>query len=250
MSDLNLIILPNQASSSYRNILLPGITHELVYCVKGSFNLLLSDAVYKCRRNEYIIIPPNICTTVIGNHAELFMWKFDCDNFDNVICLSKKQDNDIFTVKTLLQLMWREKELNDSRSDECAASYERILLAKIANLTYNTAQIKSSLPEPLVFVSAYIEKHYAEKIDLPELFEQTGYSYNHIRHLFKQYFDTSPKQYLIKQRLLHAREELKNSDLPPNEIAEKCGFESTAYFNMYFKNKYNQTPLEYRNEQR
>lgn len=250
MSDLNLIKLPNQASASYRNILLSGITHELIYCIKGSFSLLLLDEVYKCRRNEYIIIPPNIRATVIGNHAELFMWKFDCDNFDNVICLSKKQDNDIFTVKTLLQLMWREKELNDSRSAECTTSYERILLAKIANLTYNTAQIKSSLPEPLVFVSAYIEKHYAEKIDLPELFEQTGYSYNHIRHLFKQYFDTSPKQYLIKQRLLHAREELKNSDLPPNEIAEKCGFESTAYFNMYFKNKYNQTPLEYRNEQR
>lgn len=250
MSDLNLIKLPNQASASYRNILLSGITHELIYCIKGSFTLLLSGAVYKCRRNEYIIVPPNIRATVIGNHAELFMWKFDCDNFDNVICLLKKQDNDIFTVKTLLQLMRREKELNDSRSSDCTEAYERILLAKIANLTYNTAQIKSSLPEPLVFVSAYIEKHYAEKIDLPELFEQTGYSYNHIRHLFKQYFDTSPKQYLIKQRLLHAKEELKNSDLPPNEIAEKCGFESTAYFNMYFKNKYNQTPLEYRNEQR
>lgn len=211
--------------------------------------MLFSGEKYKCRKNEYILIPPETQAVICECQAELFRWRFNADKDEYNICFCLKKDNDIFTVNTLLWFMWNEKKIKDDNSAECISAFEKILFVRMFDNETGILQINSLLPEPLVFVSLYIEKHYADNIDFRELFESTGYSYHSLRHLFKKYFDISPKQYLIKQRLYHAEEELKNTNSPINEIAGKCGFENIAYFNTYFKNKYGKTPSEYRTEQ-
>lgn len=240
----------NQASANCRDISLSCLTYEMLYCLKGSFSVLCAKKIYKCRKNEYIIIPPGTKAELSECQAELFRYSFSMDNDYDGFPFCIKKDNDIFTVKTLLQLMWNEEKIKDGRSAECISAFEKILLARMLDNGNGVSKINSSLPEPLIFASSYIEKHYAENIDIAELFGSTGYSYHLLRHLFKKHFDISPKQYLLKQRLYHACEKLKNTDLPINEIAAECGFESIAYFNTYFKNKYGKTPLEYRTEQK
>ncbi|MCG8305776.1 MAG: helix-turn-helix domain-containing protein [Cytophagales bacterium] len=57
----------------------------------------------------------------------------------------------------------------------------------------------------------------------------------------------SPKEYIREQRLSKAARLLKESDLPVTEIVSETGFDSRAYFNKCFKQKFALTPTSYRN---
>lgn len=56
----------------------------------------------------------------------------------------------------------------------------------------------------------------------------------------------SPKKFIREIRIIEAARLLKETDLPVTEIIFETGFESRAYFNKCFKEKYNDTPSSYR----
>ncbi len=56
----------------------------------------------------------------------------------------------------------------------------------------------------------------------------------------------SPKEFIREIRLIRASQLLEETKLPITEIIFETGFESRAYFNKCFKQKYNATPSDYR----
>jgi AraC-like DNA-binding protein len=66
----------------------------------------------------------------------------------------------------------------------------------------------------------------------------------------KEEVGQAPKEFIRDIRLEEAARLLRETDHPINEIAIETGFESRAYFNKCFKNKYNDTPTSYRKSPR
>ena len=54
------------------------------------------------------------------------------------------------------------------------------------------------------------------------------------------------KQYLMELRFAFVRKLLIHTDLPLQQIAEKCGFHDLSYFFSSFKHKYGITPKQCR----
>lgn len=90
----------------------------------------------------------------------------------------------------------------------------------------------------------YIAVHYGEKIKLENLAEVANLSIGHFQKIFTKNMKLSPNEYLTNFRLEKAKELLIKSDLKVAEIAQRCGFESSPYFDYVFRRKLNMSPNE------
>ncbi|PTX93678.1 hypothetical protein DB345_18970 [Spartobacteria bacterium LR76] len=94
-----------------------------------------------------------------------------------------------------------------------------------------------------------IEYRHCEKISVPQVARAAGVSCSHLHALFREYFNASPHEMVVKYRLRSAREQLAGTDRSIKEIALGCGFTSAAAFCHTFRTQSGETPLAYRNRQ-
>lgn len=88
--------------------------------------------------------------------------------------------------------------------------------------------------------------NYRQQLTLEMLADQLNLSPRQVNRLLKQHYNTSFKQKLLSTRIEVAKDLLRTSDLPIDQIASDIGCESTAYFYCLFQDKTGMTPSEYR----
>ncbi len=94
-----------------------------------------------------------------------------------------------------------------------------------------------------------LEDRHCDKISVPQLARAAGLSSSHLHALFREHFNASPHEMIIRYRLRTAREQLAGTDRSIKEIALGCGFSSAAAFCHSFRSQSGETPLAYRNRQ-
>ncbi|HVL55213.1 MAG TPA: GlxA family transcriptional regulator [Burkholderiaceae bacterium] len=67
-------------------------------------------------------------------------------------------------------------------------------------------------------------------------------SQRHLLRLFRQQLAESPQRYQLRVRLERARGLLMQTDLPVTQIAQACGFQSTAHFARAYRNRFGKPP--------
>ncbi len=65
-------------------------------------------------------------------------------------------------------------------------------------------------------------------------------------HLFKEYMDISPHQYVIQERIILAKQLLLRREMSIAEISVACGFNSQSHLTYYFRQHTGITPKVYR----
>jgi AraC-like DNA-binding protein len=112
--------------------------------------------------------------------------------------------------------------------------------------------VKSStgveLYKRLCIAKDYMDSNYTSDITLEDIAKNSFLSVSHFKRLFREYYDTTPHQYIIQRRLEKAKELLLHSDMPVRTICGAIGFENTSSFIRLFRNTYDQTPLSYRGQ--
>jgi transcriptional regulator GlxA family with amidase domain len=63
---------------------------------------------------------------------------------------------------------------------------------------------------------------------------------------FRAATGTTPLQWVLRQRILHAQRLLETTDLPVEVIAERCGFGSATVLRTHFRRIVDTSPLGYR----
>lgn len=101
--------------------------------------------------------------------------------------------------------------------------------------------------QKLDMIINYIDAYYTMNINFEILANSLAYSYDYLRHYFKEKMNVSLKQYIINKRIALAKEYLK-SDLSLIEISKRCGFSSSVYFSSAFRQIVGETPTQYRNQ--
>jgi two-component system response regulator YesN len=97
-------------------------------------------------------------------------------------------------------------------------------------------------------VRRYIEKNYANDINLTLLSKQFHINGTYLSEVFKNHVGQTYSDYLINLRINKAKELLLDSGLKIIDVAQLVGFSNSGYFSTVFKKYLGQTPIEYRKE--
>lgn len=94
----------------------------------------------------------------------------------------------------------------------------------------------------------FILKNYMAVKNVNELAELSNYSLRSFNRKFKQYFDDSPYNWILKQKAVHIKNKLANPQITIGEIIKEYGFSSPAHFTTYCKKQFGENPSKLRKE--
>ena len=100
----------------------------------------------------------------------------------------------------------------------------------------------------IVQAKLFIDKNFAEPIDLNNISEEAYFSKFHFIRQFSKIYGKTPHQYLKVVRIEKARELLR-ADLPVSDTCYAVGFESLSSFSGLFKRIVGLSPSEYQAQQ-
>jgi AraC-like DNA-binding protein len=99
-------------------------------------------------------------------------------------------------------------------------------------------------------ICEYINSNLDQNIGLEALAEMAGLSTHHFARAFKQTVGMPPHGYVLQRRIEHARQMLRNTDLPMSEIALSAGFADQSHLARHFRRITGMSPSVVRWEQR
>ena len=94
----------------------------------------------------------------------------------------------------------------------------------------------------------YINAYYMTHIDIQSLADQSCFSLDHFRRLFKKSTGFNPKEYILRLRLENAKKLLATTSESLKDISINCGFEYYSQFSLFFKKQMKMSPLAYKHK--
>lgn len=135
-------------------------------------------------------------------------------------------------------------------------AYERFCVSKFFTLLSilerkTTLELSAQVKHfgEISYIIQKINMEYQANYSLEDYAKMCSLSKYHFLRVFKKITGTSPFEYRNAIRLDHAREQIIDTTIPINEIAEKSGFTSPSYFCQAFKKKFGLSPIKYREKE-
>jgi len=100
----------------------------------------------------------------------------------------------------------------------------------------------------IVYAKLFIDKHFAENIDLNNIADEAFFSKFHFIRLFNDIYKKTPHQYLSQTRIDKAKQLLAGG-MPAARACYAVGFTSVSSFTGLFKRITGQTPSVYQLQQ-
>ncbi|WP_350346312.1 helix-turn-helix domain-containing protein [Heyndrickxia faecalis] len=241
-----------------------GLGIELLLVIKGELEVTVNQHACHLSENHLLLINANDIRSMKGNKENVVLslqiplemieayypaiheCRFDCD--------SSNEDNGMYMFfDQIRQLMakifiahYQQKEGSEI---EIYSMIFQIVLILIRNFktTYLGRHAHSRInDERMKEILAYIGKNYRKPITLAEIANRHYLSLYYLSRYFKEQVGESFSQYIKQLRLKSAVRELVYTDHPITRISLNNGFPNVKAFNKAFKEKYRQTPSEYR----
>lgn len=110
--------------------------------------------------------------------------------------------------------------------------------------------MKSDLHPIDTALQQYIEEHITSPLSVQALASHFHLAHGELYRIFREYFSSTPAEYIKKRRLATATRLLATSTLPIREIAIQCGIPDYNYFSKVFRAEFGTTPSAYRKKAR
>lgn len=126
-------------------------------------------------------------------------------------------------------------------------SAKSILIKIFAEYFNNYSLIYDDSDIPLWLSYTYEEMKKIENLceGLPRMVEIANKSKEHLSRCFKQYYNTTPTDFITDSRLEYICSTLLNQNINITDIVYQSGFQNMSWFYTSFKRKYGMTPKEY-----
>jgi len=92
----------------------------------------------------------------------------------------------------------------------------------------------------------FVHQHFDDPITLQEIADALGVNRHYLGRIFQQELGLSPWQYLIRYRVLRAKELLRTTDDTIAQVAARVGFDSATYFSQIFHREVGCSPRVFR----
>lgn len=173
------------------------------------------------------------------------------DNLVNNKFLSKQ--NPVYNIGFSEQLVELYKNAIASAKEEKISFQQYIssLVIHMLGLIHYTNQNKLFIDKDIVIkinkAKLMMREYPTKKISPEKIANYINMSYSWFRKMFKKYTGLSPVQYQLQIKVQKAKELLTTSTLSVKAISALLQFDSVNYFISFFKEKTNESPIEFRN---
>ncbi len=143
------------------------------------------------------------------------------------------------------------RDLNKSNSAEVNLLEMRARLFRMAgNILSKREKIHSPIQlneiSNVERIAIYIAQNYHNPIKVAEIGAAVGLHPDYANSIFKKAFGSTLNEYIIEERISHAKRKLVATNKSITEISFECGFNSISRFNNAFRRMNNCTPREFR----
>lgn len=97
------------------------------------------------------------------------------------------------------------------------------------------------------YAMEYINNNY-DRASITDIANQIGIDRSYLHHIFKEFFQVSPQEYLISYRLKTAASLLTETKVSISQVANVVGYDDSLQFSKIFKKHYGCSPKHYRNQ--
>jgi AraC-like DNA-binding protein len=135
-----------------------------------------------------------------------------------------------------------------NKIDELSGLLQKSLLHSIMYAIVHDLHLQEQQNDTSKLVEStvdYLNGHYKENLSIERVAEMTGLSTNHYSKLFKEMIGYSPKDYIIRLRIGHAKEILEVSGGQLKDVSQKVGYPDEFYFSRIFKRVVGVPPSQY-----
>lgn len=248
--DLEFKLIETVKAFHYKNEYLVPQSHEgieVVCYIDGEGKTIIAGEEYDIKPNVAVVIPKSVVHDELFNlDGHVICCCFDILDGDeqfknlNTIVINDKPAFDI--ILNLVNQVIFENIQNSAFHKQCI---DAILSQLMVQILRRTVQ-KESANEVVKKVKRYIKTSYSYDIDFERMSAKFGYSYDRMRHIFKEQLGITLTQYLINTRINEAKAMLMSTDMSIDNISRACGYKETSNFIVAFKKKLIVTPSQYR----
>jgi AraC family transcriptional regulator, arabinose operon regulatory protein len=149
-------------------------------------------------------------------------------------------------IDLLLETASSSSYLRDMKINEHLSS----LLTLIMEYSWNPEKAKTSRTRMVCTgeVRKYIDSNYREELSLEVVAKQFNINKSYLLRIFKEDSGITINNYILQQRILKAKNDLRFTGKTLEAIAEDSGFKDANYFIRMFKKIEGITPGEYRKQ--
>ena len=120
-------------------------------------------------------------------------------------------------------------------------------MSLLANYQKSTVHnLSQNDKEHIRTVTMYIDENYTKSITIKDLEKLAYMGTTKLQKSFRQYHGCTITTYIQHKRIEKAKELLKNTSMPVNEIAAETGYKKASHFSEIFKKTTGILPLKYR----
>jgi len=232
--------------------------YEIYFLQSGERSFFLSNALYKVEAPVLIVVPPHVMHKTEGGAFS----RYNVNVSTNYLDPYQKEVLDSVALRVIKPLPQETadltrlfEELSSIDKHQKHAEYLTRTLFSFAIFTLSKlnkayllpkAAAESDAPPLVLKVIDHLNNHYDEKQTLDELAKTFFVSKPTLIYYFKKYTNCSLIDFVLNVRLTKAKEMLLNTKKSIGTISEQCGFSSSNYFGLIFKQKEGLSPANYR----
>lgn len=228
---------------------------ELLYVISGSIEVTINGNSKLLNSHDLSICFPNLIhSTNTPNNSLVVLIIFD----SSLLSLYSNELNNMYPSEPFVINNYN-KDINYSVEKMLSYSARlhdyrnyighlyNLVSAIISKLTLNLSSQHTRLDSSRLILE-YINNNFTDDICLDSLAGSLNMSKYYISHIFSQKIKMSFTQYLNRCRIDYSRQLLKTTNKSITDIAFECGFNSCRTFFRVFKQLYQITPKEYREQ--
>ncbi len=217
---------------------------EIVYFVEGSGTSEVDGVCYNISKHSITVVPAGVVHNQVGE-TELasICIRHPGEHIDNL-------QGYWMDVQGVLELPSWQLLLEVGRKEPF---YERICIGLLEQII--------GLLQRLAFSNKGITSHYTRRamdiilrreggISTNDVAEELHITPDHLRHVFRQQANITPRRFILQVRMSKAKSLLVTTDLPVATVATLCGFSSLYHFSRLFKQSVGLPPSNFRNNNR
>lgn len=223
-----------------------------MYNSKRNFNALSfrfrADTVLKAGEKEFHLsdhflsfVPARLDYSRFAKYDELIVVHFEGSycGMDEIEYFLPRDPERFARLFTRILECWNKKELGYHY--ECAAIFNQIMALCYCE-NYKEKKEKSKIRASVDFLL----EHYRNcDLTVKQIAEQSFISEVYFRKLFKDEYGCSPRKYIVRLRLQHAKELISSGYYSLKEIAYLSGYTDYKYFSCEFRKYVGVSPSEY-----